>query len=274
MTTTAPPSLDEQLSELQTRIKADASNAKLRIHLFQLLCVMGKWQRALAQLQLCAQLDSKALAMAQTYREAIRSELFRAEVFAGKRTPQVMGQPPDWIGLLIEALKLEATGSPEAAAELRRTALDKAEPRACRVDDSQCEWIADADSRLGPVCEVIANGQYYWLPFSSCNALRLETPADLRDLVWSPAEILLPNEGRVPALIPSRYPGSENDISASADALKQSRQTLWLDRGNDVWHGLGQRLWVSDVGEHPILDTRSVTFVDTPEFAKLTEQTG
>ena len=273
MTTITPSSLDEQLAELQTRIKADASNAKLRVHLFQLLCVMGKWQRALAQLQLSAQLDPKALAMAQTYREAIRCELFRAEVFAGRRTPQVMGQPPNWIGLLIEALKLEANGSQKAAVALRAKALDEADPRACRVDDSHCEWIADADSRLGPVCEVIANGQYYWLPFSACNAIRFDAPTDLRDLVWTPAEILLPNEGRVPALVPSRYPGSEVDLSASADALKQSRQTLWLDRGDDVWHGLGQRLWASDVGEHPILDTRSITFVDTPEFAKLNEQT-
>jgi type VI secretion system protein ImpE len=273
MTTAAPTSLDEQLRELQSRIKADASNSKLRVHLFQLLCVMGNWQRALAQLQLCAQLDPKALAMAQTYREAIRNELFRAEVFAGRRAPQVMGQPPGWIGLLIEALKREATGSPDAASALREKALDEAEPRACRIDDSDCEWVADADSRLGPVCEVIANGQYYWLPFSACNAIRLEKPADLRDLVWAPAEILLPNEGRVPALIPSRYPGTENDNSASADALRQSRQTLWLDRGNDVWHGLGQRLWASDIGEHPILDTRSITFVDTPEFVKLDEKT-
>ena len=43
--------LSDQLAELQSRIKADAANVKLRIHLFQLLCVMGNWTRALAQLQ-------------------------------------------------------------------------------------------------------------------------------------------------------------------------------------------------------------------------------
>ena len=28
------------------------------------------------------------------------------------------------------------------------------------------EWVADADSRLGPVMEAIINGRYYWVPFA------------------------------------------------------------------------------------------------------------
>ena len=252
-------SLSEQLSALQSTIKRDASSAKLRIHLFQLLCVMGNWTRALSQLQLCAQLDALALPMAQTYREAIRCELFRAEVFSGKRTPQVMGQPPTWIGSMIEALRHDADGKRDAAAGLRAKAMDEAEATPCRVDSSDCEWIADGDARLGPVCEVIANGQYYWLPFESCRGIHIEAPADLRDLVWAPAELLLPNEGRVPALIPTRYVETALSDAANADALKQSRVTEWRDQGDDVWFGIGQRVWMSDVGEHAILDTRSIS---------------
>ena len=58
--------LVDELAELQASVRKDASSSKLRIHLFQLLCVMGNWQRALAQLQVCAQMDAKALPMAQT----------------------------------------------------------------------------------------------------------------------------------------------------------------------------------------------------------------
>jgi protein involved in temperature-dependent protein secretion len=35
---------------------------------------------------------------------------------------------------------------------------------------------------------------------------RLMPRRTLRDLVWAPAELSLPNQGRVPAFIPSRYP--------------------------------------------------------------------
>lgn len=255
--------LASQLAELQSQIKANASDAKLRIHLFQLLCVMGNWTRALSQLQLCGQMEAKSLPMAQTYREAIRCEVFRTQVFSGQRSPQIMGTPPAWIGSLIEALKHDASGDKSAAAELRAKAMDEAEPKACTIDGVACEWIADGDSRIGPVCEVIANGQYYWLPFESCSGISIEAPSDLRDLVWAPAELLLPNEGRVPALIPARYPGTAESAADNADQLKQSRITEWIEQGEDVWFGLGQRLWTSDVGEHPLLNTRMLSMVST-----------
>jgi type VI secretion system protein ImpE len=249
--------LEEELAALQQAIRSDASNVKLRIHLFQLLCVTGQWQRALSQLQLCGQMDVKALPMAQTYREAIRMEHFRAEVFAGRRTPQVMGQPPKWIGAMIEALSVEAGGDAKAAAALRARAMDEAEPKSGMIDGKRCEWICDGDARLGPTLEVIANGQYYWLPLESCNGLMIEAPVDMRDLVWAAGEVLLPNEGRVPVLIPTRYPGTE---SIANDAIRLSRTTEWKEIGEDAWVGTGQRTWVSDVGEHPILETRLIDF--------------
>lgn len=252
--------LANQLTELQSQIKRDASSAKLRIHLFQLLCVMGRWQRAIEQLQLCAQLDTNALPMAQMYREAIRCELFRSEVFAGKRTPQVMGKPPAWVGLLIEALKQDAAGHHLAAFDLRTQAMDAAEPAACNVDAQVCEWLTDGDARLGPVCEVFTNGQYYWLPFESCSGIHIDAPADLRDLVWSSAELMLPNEGRVVALIPTRYPDTPYTTLVNADQLTQSKATHWIEKGADMWFGVGQRMWISNAGEHPILDTRTLTW--------------
>ena len=250
--------LAEQLQDLQAQIKRDASSPKLRVHLFQLLCVMGQWQRALEQLQLCAQLDAKALPLAQMYREAIRCELFRGEVFAGKRTPQVMGKPPRWIGLLIEALRHDAAGETAAAAAMRAQAMDAAEPTPCSVDGVSCEWLMDGDARLGPVCEVFTNGQYYWLPFESCAGIQIDQPTDMRDLVWSPAELLLPNEGRVPALIPTRYPEPVQQVG-DEDELRQSHATHWIEHSPEVWFGVGQRVWMSDVGEHPILDTRTIS---------------
>ena len=48
---------------------------KLRVFLFQLLCVLGQWERALTQLNVAAELDAQALAMAQMYREALQCEM-------------------------------------------------------------------------------------------------------------------------------------------------------------------------------------------------------
>ena len=251
--------LQSEMADLQAAVRADASNVKLRIHLFQLLCVMGNWTRALAQLQVCAQMDAKALPMAQTYREAIRCELFRAEVFEGKRTPQVMGTPPEWIGSMVEALKLDGSKDFSKAAALREKALEAADVAPCTLDGTKCEWLGDADSRLGPIFEVIANGQYYWLPLESCSGLILEPPTDLRDLVWMPGEVMLPNEGRVAVLVPTRYPRTDETDSAEADDLKRSKLTEWHEAHPGMWFGKGQRVWASDVGDHAILDTRHIS---------------
>jgi type VI secretion system protein ImpE len=70
---------------------------------------------------------------------------------------------------------------------------------------------------------------------------------------------VLPNEGRVPVLIPTRYPGTELVTSINADELKCSRRTEWVEKHPGMWFGMGQRVWTSDVGEYAILDTRKLT---------------
>ncbi|MBT8447526.1 MAG: virulence protein SciE type, partial [Gammaproteobacteria bacterium] len=91
------------LDQLQGEVRKDPSNAASRIFLFQLLCVLGDWKRALTQLNVVGELDSLALPMVQTYREAIQCEVLRAEIFAGKRTPLVFGEPEAWVAGVLQA---------------------------------------------------------------------------------------------------------------------------------------------------------------------------
>jgi type VI secretion system protein ImpE len=248
--------LSEELSRVQKEIRANPSDEKLRTYLFQLLAVQGNWRRALEQLQVCAQLSAKALPMAQTYREAIRCELLRADIFAGKRAPQILGEPPGWIGTLIEALQRLAAGDSTAAARLREAAFDEAPASDGTIDEkSKFEWIADADSRLGPVCECIVNGQYYWVPFMRIRSLRIDAPTDLRDFIWASAQLTLANGGEQIVLIPARYPGTD---TFGDDALKLSRRTQWSDAGGEAFVGLGQKMLATDTGEYSLLDIRSI----------------
>ena len=248
-------SLTEELTRVQKDVRAAPADEKLRTYLFQLLAVQGKWQRALEQLQVCAQLSAKALPMAQMYREAIRCEILRADVFAGKRAPQLLGEPPQWLGPLIEALQRLAAGDSDQARSLREAAFDAAPESAGTIDGVAFEWLADADSRLGPICEAIISGQYYWIPFFRIRAVRIEPPADLRDLVWVSAHITLANGGEQIALIPARYPGSE---AASPDEIRLARRTEWTDAGGEAYIGLGQKMLATDSGEYALLDVREI----------------
>src|SRR3954464_7247365 len=92
--------LADLLAEGQSSVRSDPANAKRRIMLFQLLVLSGQWDRALTQLAVVDDMDVEAQDFVRTYREVIRCELFRSDVFAGSRTPLVLGEPPEWIARL------------------------------------------------------------------------------------------------------------------------------------------------------------------------------
>lgn len=245
--------LDGALAALQAQVRANPADAKLRIFLFQLLCVMGDWKRAITQLKLCAELDPDAMHMAQTYREAIICEVYREKVFAGEKAPLIFGEPQEWLALLIEAVKALANGRAEEAAALRARAFDAAPAATGEIGDQRFEWIADADLRLGPVLEIIINGKYYWMPFSAIATLRCDPPVDLRDAVWTAANLTLRNGGEFVALIPTRYAGT---TATAHPAAKLARATEWTDAGAETFVGIGQRLLATDAGDVALMDLR------------------
>jgi type VI secretion system protein ImpE len=231
----------------------------LRVFLFQLLCVVGQWERALNQLNVVAELDPAALAMAQMYREALQCERLRADVFAGKKSPVVFGEPEQWLALLIESLLTRESSGAAQAQQLRARAFEDAPTSRGSIEGHAFEWIADADMRLGPVCEAIINGRYYWVPFARLSRIDLEKPVDLRDLVWMPAHFQFSNGGESVGLIPTRYPGSE----ASTDpGIRLARATVWTEETPDVFVGLGQRIFTTDAGDHAIMDVRTIVIGD------------
>jgi type VI secretion system protein ImpE len=243
------------LKLLQDQVRANPGDAKLRIFLFQLLCVRGEWERALNQLKVATELDASALAMAQMYGEAVRCEAIRRDVFEGRKAPMVFGEPEQWLALLIESLLVSGRGETERSAELRARAFEEAETSAGEINGQSFEWIADADSRLGPVLEAVINGKYYWVPFARLASVTIEEPEDLRDMVWMPAQFQFENGGELVGLIPTRYPGSER----SEDGLiVLARKTEWRQVADDTHHGLGQRILATDVVDVPLMELRSL----------------
>ncbi len=93
--------LQESLGQLQDEVRRHPAEPKHRVFLFQLLSVMGQWDRAMTQLSVLAEMDASALAMVQAYREVLQCERLRLEVFAGQahagpsRRAGAVGGPAD-----------------------------------------------------------------------------------------------------------------------------------------------------------------------------------
>ena len=247
----------QALAALTDEVRKQPGNAKLRVFLAQLLCVLGQWKRAIEQMDTAAQLDASAIPMRQMYGEAALCEAVRERVFAGQSAPMLFGEPETWTALLIESLLRRGKGEHEAAEAMRAQAFEQAPASAGRVDGQPFEWFADADMRLGPVLEAFINGRYYWVPMNRLSCVRLEKPEDLRDQVWLPVHLDFTNGGETLALVPSRYPGSQ----ASEDgALQLARKTERIELQPEVWTGVGQRMFGSDAGDHPMLGLERIEF--------------
>src|SRR6266403_2001468 len=94
----------------------------------------------------------------QSFQPVIACEMLRRQVFAGKHTPIIFGQPTEWVGLLVQANELAGKGEYNAAVGLRDKAFEAAPASPGTVNGAGFEWLADADSRLGPILEAIIEG--------------------------------------------------------------------------------------------------------------------
>lgn len=265
-------SLADQISEVQTAIKTNPADGKLRVFFFQLLAITGEWGRALNQLKVIHELDAAAIPMVQTYSHALRIEPLREAIFAGDHQPLLLGEPTPWVASLLYALKLDAQSHFEEANRQRADAFEQAPasvgtlkyqanrmseaPEAAETEVS-FEWVADADERLGPMLEAIIDGKYYWVPFHHIRQIRIEAPADLRDLVWMPAFFQWINGGEKIGLIPTRYPGTQ---ICDDDRLRTAARTEWVECSPGRFHGFGQRLLATDQDEFGLMDIRALSF--------------
>lgn len=252
--------LDEALQGLTAHVRGSPADAKARVFLFQLLSVLGQWERAQTQLKVSGELDANNALMVGAYSRALQGEVERSAVMSGASSPIVIGEPSQWLALLLQSLKLMGEGRHAQALPLREQAFEEAEAVSGQIDGVPFEWLADADPRFGPCLEIVVNGGYSWVPFSRIKELAFEAPTDLRDKVWMPAQVTWTNGGQAVGFVPCRYPGSER---AQDSEIVLARKTDWVDLGNECYVGYGQRMLATDAGEYPLLDIRMITF-DTP----------
>ena len=251
-------SLQDDTAAAVAAVRSSPEATGPRMALFQLAAVCGNWQRARTQLDAMAALDAECGPLAQAYGRLVDAEAVRARVFAGSEKPVALGPPAAWLAMMAEALALDGAGQAESAQALRDAALAAAPACPGTLDGAAFAWLMDADPRIGPVLEVVVEGQYRWLPLDAVRALRAEAPKAMRDVVWRPVSLQLAGGQGLLAYVPARYPGTEQHAD---DALRLGRETRWTDQ-RGVQSGLGQRMFASDQGDHPFLDLRELRLDD------------
>ncbi|MCP3965298.1 MAG: virulence protein SciE type [Lentisphaerae bacterium] len=248
-----------KLEEFQAKVMEDVRNAPdnsaNRILLIQIFCLRGEWKRAEKQLSAVADIDTKVQLWSGLYSRAVLCEMLREKVFSGEKSPLVFGEPEPWNALLFKALQCHIDGKLEAAAELRQQAFEQAPALPGSLNGSGFEWVADADTRLGPMLEVIVNGKYFWMPFTRLRKVIIEEPKHIVDLIWTEAKIELANSTKLIGYIPTRY--AESSCS-NDEQVVLGKVTDWNNPYEDTWVGTGQRCLVTEDGTVPITKVREL----------------
>jgi len=197
---------------------------KQRTFLFELLCFAGDYERAKKHLDVLAGQGPDSATGALLYRAALNADRMRSELFMQREYPEVHAGDAPVAGTL--------NGQP-------------------------FQSIEDADPRIGPRLEIFAAGQVMWLPLAHIAAVEMEPPKRLRDLLWPPALLRTGpafkgtelGEVLMPALSPLSFKHKD-------DAVRLGRATVWEEQENGDAIPFGQKMFLVDGEEFPILELR------------------
>ncbi|MBK9991123.1 MAG: virulence protein SciE type [Verrucomicrobia bacterium] len=249
--------LQEALETLQLDIKRNPADVQLRLGLFQLLAVSGRWERALAQLQTAVSFDADLVPWAVMLRSLAELEQVRAAMFKGDRTPSVLGPKPDWLSKMHPSIQCEQGENAFKAEADFEEAMDMAPARTGKVNGKPFAWIADADSRLGPVMEGYLSGNYYWIPMETLKQVVVTSPTQVLDLIWLQAEFTLARGEVLAGYIPTRYPESERSTDGQ---VVMARTAVWTTLGKRLQIGSGVRVLSTDCDDIPITKIQKIEF--------------
>jgi len=223
--------LNEAVQALGSELRNDPTDAQRRTFLFELLCFAGEFDRAEKQLDILADLSKEAGMGSLVYRSALHAERLRREMFEKQMFP-----------------------------------ITSAKDTGGVINGQPFETVSDADPRIGARLEVFAAGSYMWLPFEHIASIEIQPPKRLRDLLWTPALLTTGPACKGMELGEVLLPVLTPFASKHADDLvRLGRKTEW--EGDETPIPVGQKMFLVDGGEFPILEVRRLEFAPSAATA-------
>lgn len=260
--------LQAAIDEVTREVKANPTDTSRRTFLFELLCFAGEWDRAEKQLDVIGNQDPQSDIGARIYRQNVAAERKREQALAGKGFPNFMLEPPSYVALQLKALAQIGAGDFTEARALLDRAAEECPGLSGTLDGEPFQNFRDADDLINCVMEVLLQGEYIWIPFEQIRSIEIFAPTRLRDLIWTQARIQTIDGvngvagGAAEAFtgevfIPALYCNSHQQES---DLARLGRMTDWRQLGDEIYTGVGQRLFLADAADKAMLEVRAVDF--------------
>ena len=248
--------LTDAVAAALEQVRAAPTDRGKRLFLAELCCFSGDLERADKQLDVLFTPDAPDVIQLTLFRQLIRGELARREVFTQGRVPEFLAQPSDALKMRLEALIDVREGKVNEVAELLTKAEEGRPVVTGTCDGTAFDDWRDLDDLTAPVLEVItANGNYYWVPLEAVELLEFHKPERARDLYWRPAHLIVKDGPDGVVYVPALYFGSH---TATEDAVKLGRRTDWLGGETEPYRGLGLREFLVGDSSKTVLEIEKI----------------
>jgi len=242
------------------KVKANPTDNRARMFLFELFLFAGDLDRAIKQLGALQYDKQEQLAAVAHFRQTVDAEAKRRAVFAGTADPDSLSAPPEHVLKRLAGVKALAAGDAAGAGKLFAEAAACTPVVTASVNDQPAAPLTDADERFGTVLEVFGSGgAYAWVPLETVASITLAPPAGPRDIFWRPARIVTKEGVAGDVLLAGLYPNAH--LSADEE-LKLGRATDWLPDSPDLTVGLGGRLYLSGGNSLPFVTITDIEATD------------
>jgi type VI secretion system protein ImpE len=247
--------VEEAIQGQVQAVKADPADNGKRLFLFELLAFAGDLDRARRQIDAVnygqAALDTAVL----NYRKLLDAEQARRRVFGEGIMPLFLVPPPEHLGPRLEAVQRLRAGEPAEAAKLVEQANESVPAVRGLLNGKPFDTLRDADDLFGPVLEVMAHGDYYWLPLEQVVSLAMNPPKFPRDLLWVPAKLAVNDGPAGDVFLPALYPGSHEHADGP---VRLGRATDWKQAEGGPVLGVGLRTFLVGEDAHSLLEWREL----------------
>lgn len=235
-------------------VKDHPADQSRRLFLFELLAFAGNLDRCRKQLDVLKYDQLELESAAQSYRKLIESEEQRRRLFTQGLKPQFLTDPPEHVNLRLAAVNHLRQHQLKEAAEVLERAAASAPALHGQLNGQPFDHLRDCDDLFGPVLEMMAHGNYFWVPLEQVESLVMKPPRFPRDLLWVPARLETPaSAGDV--FLPALYPGSHEHPD---DAVKLGRQTEWKNTEGGPVLGVGLRQFLAGDADVSLLEWREL----------------
>lgn len=257
--------LADAVAAANAAVRKSTTDLGARILLAELLVFTGNLERADVILDACGDLDPTVAIVVAEFRQLVRGEVARRQLFRDGRLPEFLGEPNAAQRASLAALVALRDGDAAGAGRLA------AEAEAVRVHPvgthlqgggahGAFDDIRDADDLLAASFEVITTtGKYFWIAPERVQFLEFHPAKRPRDLVWRRATMQVASGPDGDVYIPALYPVDAADATVT-EALRLGRETDWRQAEGGPTRGVGAATWLVGEEAETLMELATLTF--------------